>query len=447
MPRLFVMPEVAAGAGEAVLAQWGVAEGEAFATGETIATVETDKAVVDIEADTDGVLVRQMVTDGTRVEVGSPIALLGDPGEAVTDVDAALSALGVGAAAKRSGTATGPEPDASADDARSPAPPLHSAPSAMRRIFISPLARRLAVTAGLQPEQIHGTGPHGRIRRRDVDAALAARATRGRAAPGAPVVSAPLAPPRATASAPQLTATEPPSAPRATPAEASAHVDIPVSRVRSAIARRLTESISQVPHFHVSGTARVDRLLDLRSELNGAASPPVSVNDLIVKAVAAALLEVPEMNATWGGETICRYTSADVAVAVSTPDGLVTPVLRGVDRMTVSEVARRSHDLAARAREGTLRQHELEGGSFTVSNLGMYGTEQFSGIINPPHAGLLAVGAARREPVVNDSGGLGVAQVMHVTLSADHRAVDGVVAAQWIGALVRLLEHPARILA
>ena len=226
-----------------------------------------------------------------------------------------------------------------------------------------------------------------------------------------------------------------------------AAVKVPHSRMRRAIARRLTDSQSTVPHFYIKGTAKVDRLLALRAELNDGAALRVSVNDLVVKAVARALIDVPEMNVTWGDDAVRRHDSADVAVAVATDSGLVTPVLRGVERLSITEVAEEVRGYVTRAREGALRQEELDGGSFTVSNLGMYGTQEFAGIINPPHSGLLAVGSARREPVVDDEGRLAVAQVLHVTLSADHRPVDGVVGARWMQVFLRLLEQPSRILA
>ena len=413
MPRLFTMPEVATGAEEATLSAWGLQEGAEFAADSVIATVETDKAVVDVETETAGILLRQLVAAGSSVAIGAPIALLGDPGELVPDIDGALAIIGFG---------------------RNTSAPTLDPP----RIFISPLARKLAVDAGLDARQITGTGPNGRIRRRDVDAALEARE------------SATAGPLDATARASQ-------DVPRGVPAPAVAVIpdippvgwttDVPHSRMRRAIARRLTDSQSSVPHFYIKGTANVDRLLALRAELNDGAAVRVSVNDLVVKAVARALIDVPEMNVTWGADAVRRHATADIAVAVATDSGLVTPVLHGVDRLSITQVAEAVRRYATRAREGTLRQEELDGGSFTVSNLGMYGTVEFAGIINPPHSGLLAVGAARREPVVDTDGQLAVAQVLHVTLSADHRPVDGVVGARWMQVFLKLLEQPSRILA
>jgi pyruvate dehydrogenase E2 component (dihydrolipoamide acetyltransferase) len=434
MPRLFTMPEVATGAEEATLSAWGLKEGAEFAAESVIATVETDKAVVDVETETAGVLLRQLVEAGSSVAVGAPIALLADAGELVLDIDAALVTVGVGAKSANeadSAAAASSRAFAVHDDN---GPPTVDSP----RIFISPLARKLAAQAGLDARLITGTGPNGRIRRRDVDAALEARkpATTGPTEAAAPLSQN--APP-----VPLVPATE--VAPGVWPVGES--TEVPHSRMRRAIARRLTDSQSSVPHFYVKGTANVDRLLALRAELNDGAAVRVSVNDLVVKAVARALIEVPEMNVTWGDDAVRRHDSADVAVAVATDSGLVTPVLRAVERLSITQVAEAVRRYATLAREGALRQDELEGGSFTVSNLGMYGTQEFAGIINPPHSGLLAVGAARREPVVSTEGQLAVAQVLHVTLSADHRPVDGVVGARWMQVFVRLLEQPSRIIA
>jgi pyruvate dehydrogenase E2 component (dihydrolipoamide acetyltransferase) len=216
--------------------------------------------------------------------------------------------------------------------------------------------------------------------------------------------------------------------------------------MRRAVAARLTESVTTAPHFYVRGIARVDELLRMRAELNDGAAIKVSVNDLVVKAVAKAHQVVPEMNVLWTGEAIRSFSSVDVAVAVATDTGLVTPVVRGVDALPVTEVARATRDFASRAREGRLQQSELEGGTVTVSNLGMHGVEEFSAILNPPQASILAVGAARQEAVVTD-GRLEVGTVLRVTLSVDHRPVDGAIAARWMAAFVSLLERPVRILA
>jgi pyruvate dehydrogenase E2 component (dihydrolipoamide acetyltransferase) len=405
------MPEIAANTTEAVLSSWPLAEDSAFSRNDVIATVETAKAVVDVAAEADGVLLRMLVKPGAEVEVGAPIALIGAPGEQVVDLDAALADLGVGApsASAERGVDLVDIPETALSEDPVPAPSNgHS------RVFASPLARRLAREAGLSIDQLIGTGPNGRILRRDVEQAQAA---------------------------PQSAA-----AVRPVPGYPTAFTDVPHTRLRRLIAARLTESTQTAPHFYLRGSVRVDRLLALREELNDGAHVRVSVNDLVVKAVARAHLLVPAMNVTWSEDAVRSYASVDVAVAVATEHGLVTPVLRSVEQMTVTAVASAVQDVVERARAGRLQQHELEGGSISVTNLGMYGTEEFAAIINPPHAAILAVGAAREEPVVVDAA-LKVGQVMRVTLSVDHRPVDGVVAAQWMQVFVDLLEHPARILA
>ena len=431
MPELLRMPEIATGTTEAVLSSWSVAENATVSARDVVATVETAKAVVDVEAETDGVILRLLVEPGAEVETGAPIALVGRAGESVTDLDSALRDLGVAEVALEvPEAATTPEPSP-VDDVEVPAPV--AAPDgrsdgrpngrSQGRVFASPLARRLAHQAGLRVEDLPGTGPGGRIVRRDVERAQAHGAS-----------SQPVAPAASSAG------------PAAGSPGAAGYRDVPHSRLRRLVASRLTESKTTAPHFYLRATVPVDRLLALRAQLNDGAETRISVNDLVVKAVARAHVAVPELNVTWQPDAVRRYESVDVAVAVATDNGLVTPVLRAVEDMTITTVARTTRDLAERARSGQLRQHELEGGSISVTNLGMYGTEEFAAIINPPQAAILAVGAARAEPVAVD-GRLEVATVMRLTLSVDHRPVDGVVGARWLAALTDLLEHPARILA
>ena len=428
MPELLRMPEIAAATTSAVLAGWPVAVNTRFSASDVIATVETDKAVVDVEAESDGVILRTLVTEGTEVEVGTAIAVLARPDETVDDVDAALAALGV-SAGNGAAPASAPEPPTDVQ----PAPTGNGAP----RRFASPLARRLAAEAGLLVTDLVGTGPGGRIVRRDVEAALAQRVAHEEAdvhdaSPALPGEPAPALVPLAPAPVPA-------------PLTQAGYTDQPLSRMRKAVAARLTESKATAPHFYLSGAARVDALLQLREDLNDGADVRVSVNDLLVKAVAKAHLLVPEMNVVWTGDAIRSFAGVDVSVAVATEKGLLTPVLTGVERRSITEVARATQDFVARARDGRLQQAELEGGSITVTNLGMYGVEEFAAIINPPQAAILAVGAARQEAVVTD-GRVEAATVLRVTLSVDHRPVDGAVAARWMSAFVSLLERPVRIL-
>ncbi len=403
MAWLLRMPEVAANALEAVLAEWPVPENTSFTALDSIAIIETEKAVVDVPADANGVILKTLVPAGAMVQVGAPIALLGDPGELVEDLDALLVELGV---TPRLASTT----------------PLTASPTTARadgngaRIFSSPLARRLARDAGLALAELRGTGPGGRIVRRDVQQAVDALETPHRD--------------RLTTSA----------------TASAAYVGIPHTRMRRAIANRLVESTRDAPHFFVRGTARVDKLLKLRARLNDDGAVRVSVNDLVVKAAARAHVLVPAMNVIWTPDAVRSFSGVDISVAIATDAGLVAPVLRGVDRLSLSGVAAASSDLVDRARSGRLQQEELEGGTLTVTNLGVFGTEDFAAIINPPQSAILAVGATRQAAVVS-KGKLKVGTVMSVTLSVDHRPIDGVVAAQWMAAFISLLEEPIRILA
>lgn len=412
MPSIIHMPAVAAGATEVVLAEWSIPEGEPLTGGQPYAVIETDKAVVDLESETDGLLLRQLVAPGTSVEIGAPIALIAAPGEQVGDAEAALTDLEVAAE----------QPEPSTDETEEAGGPTHAMPPATERVFSSPLARRLARAAGLRVEDLRGSGPGGRIVRRDVEEAAAAASDR---APEAPVGS-----PRPPASSPD-----------ASPAPRASAVD----RVRRATAERLTASKQQIPHFYVRGSARVDRLLGLREELRREEAP-VSVNDLIVRAVAQAHRSVPELNVVWDDGRIRPQEGVDIAIAVATDRGLLTPVVRDVAGRSLHEVAAATRDLLDRAKSGRLAQHELEGGSVSVSNLGMFGVEDFAAIINPPQSSILAVGAVTEEVIVVD-GAPSVGRVLRYTLSVDHRPVDGVVAARWMRCFTDLLEHPLRILA
>ncbi|GAA3816622.1 dihydrolipoamide acetyltransferase family protein [Sphaerisporangium flaviroseum] len=454
MARLLHMPEVAANAVEAVLQGWSIAENVPFSADEVIATVETEKAVVDVPAEADGVILKTLVPEGAEVEVGAPIALIGEPGEKVADLDALLAQLGMAAPGRVTtpGRRDVTEPPATERTAGG-AP---AANGSAGRVFSSPLARRLAGEAGIRYEDIAGTGPNGRIIRRDVEAAIASRAASARASTATAEAGPPAAPASVPASVPAdvragVRAGVPAAAPAGVPAAgtvttSTAFTDVPHSRIRKAVASRLTASKQTTPHFYLRGTARVGRLMKLRRKLNDGAPVKISVNDMVVKAAARAHQLVPAMNVIWTPEAIRSFSSVDMAVAIATERGLVTPVLRSVERMTISTVASTVRDFAERAKAGRLRQEELEGGSFSVTNLGMYGTEEFAAIINPPHAAILAVGAARQEPIA-ENGKLKAGTVMRVTLSVDHRPVDGAVAAEWMRTFLSLLENPVRILA
>ncbi|MFG6279632.1 2-oxo acid dehydrogenase subunit E2 [Microbacterium sp. 5K110] len=442
------MPEIATGAAEAAIQSWLVEVGSPVKAGQAIVEIETEKAVVEYEAERAGVLAGILLPAGDAAAVGVPIAVLAEEGESL---ESALASAGGGSGAQEAAIAAAPEeaadaaaavagPAAAPADADAPAAAVTgpaSAPAdadAEQRLFASPLVRRLARERGVDLADVPGSGPRGRVVRRDLDAWTQARDERHPDAETPTVAPAPVAPAEA---APAPTAPVPAGA---------AYEDVPHTGMRRAIARRLTESKATVPHFYLQADCRVDALLELRARINEGREQRISVNDLVVKAVAGAMRDVPEANAIWTADATRRFANADIAVAVSVPGGLLTPVVRQADRLSIGELATTVRDLAERAREGRLKQNELEGGSFAVSNLGMYGTTSFSAIINPPHAGILAVGAATRRPVVDADGSLTAATVMSVTLSADHRVLDGALAAQWLAAFVARIENPLQIL-
>ncbi|WP_454724517.1 MULTISPECIES: pyruvate dehydrogenase complex dihydrolipoamide acetyltransferase [Cupriavidus] len=417
MATLLRMPEVAANATHATLQAWTRNEGDAVAVGDCIAEIETDKAVVELNADAAGVLGRRLVAAGQEVEVGAPIGVLLANGETGVDVDALIAAAGGAPAAQAQAAA--PAAVDTVDTAAGEA-------TQAARVFASPLARRLAAQRGLDLAALHGSGPNGRIVKRDVEQAAAVPAPAAQVAIQAAAQPAGVLP--ATAQAP-----------------ATAFTEIPHSNMRRTIARRLGESKSTIPHFYLTADCRMERLLALRAEINATAPRKISVNDFVVRAVAVALREVPAANVGWTDTAMRQYHQADIAVAVSTDAGLITPIVRAADQKPLSRISAEITDLAARARASQLRPEEYQGGSFSVSNLGMFGVSEFSAIINPPQAAILAVGATQAVPVVED-GALRVGQVMRCTLSVDHRAIDGALAAQWLAAFQRLLENPLTML-
>lgn len=436
------MPEVLANVTEAAVQKWLVAPGDTIEVGQPFAEIETEKAVVEYTAETAGTVLELVVAEGDSVDVGAPIAVVGAAGE-TPSVDAApepeapavASASAPAAPASPATPAAAPAPaPVSATSAPAESAPAASSParaSDVGRQFISPLVRRLAREHGISLDGVTGSGPDGRIVRKDLEALISA---------GPAPAASPATPAAASAT----------SAPVATSASAASSTDgpqlVPHSRMRATIARRLTESKNQVPHFYLTAECRVDALLAMRKEINAAGTVKVSVNDLVVKAVAGAFVDVPEANRTWSDEGMLHHSSVDIGIAVSLDDGLVVPIVRGVENVSVSALGKQIVELAERGRAGRLRPDEMEGGSFAVSNLGMFGTQNFSAIINPPQAGILAVGAARQQPVVVD-GALEAGTVMAVTLSADHRAWDGALAARWLAAFVARIEHPLSILA
>lgn len=457
MATVVRMPSILAGASEAAIARWLVKPGDEVKIGDPFAELETEKATVEYAAEFEGVMGRIVVAEGVTAEIGDPIAVLIAAGETDADIDAALGDEAPVAAAEPAATpetATSPAPaEVAAEPVAGVTPVAVAAPTSSTaaplveavtpvsavtpsdtasgaadaasgdRTFASPIARKLARERGLSLAQIVGTGPGGRIVRRDIELA-----------------------PAQTAPAPAAaSAQEPAGAARAAHAAAVAVEEIPLTGMRKAIARRLTESKSTVPHFYLTTECKVDALLALREQINAYSPVRVSVNDLVVKAAAMAFVDVPEANVTWGDTVLRKHNTVDISVAVSTEGGLVTPVVRSSETKSISAISAEIKDLVARANEKRLRQDELEGGSFSISNLGMYGTLEFSAILNPPQSGILAVGAAVEQPVVVD-GQLTVAKVMRCTLSADHRAVDGALAAQWLAAFTARIENPVSLL-
>ena len=426
MPVKILMPALSPTMTEGTLAKWLVGEGDAINSGDIIAEIETDKATMEVEAVEEGKLGKILVAEGTEgVAVNNVIALLLEEGEDET----ALEGVDVSAAAPSGNGGTPPAP--------SPEPePATAAPAMNGRIIASPLARRMASQAGLDLAGITGSGPNGRIVKADIEAAIESGAT---AAP------APAAAPSAPAVAPTATAAAPTTA-ECLPYEPEFELES-LSTMRKTIARRLTESKQQVPHFYLTVDCEIDGLLELRKTLNDKADGAykLSVNDLVIKVAAIALRRVPKANASWTDEGVKLYKSADISVAVAIEGGLITPVVRQADNKGLETISSEMKELSERARKGKLGPEEYQGGTFSVSNLGMYGIKDFCAVINPPQACILAVGAGEQRPVVKDDA-LAVATVMSCTLSVDHRAVDGAIGAEYLGAFKRLIEDPLGML-
>jgi len=407
------------------LAKWLVGEGDRVNSGDVIAEIETDKATMEVESVDDGVMAKIFVDAGAEnVAVGAVNAVLAEDGETASDVAKAglqepSSPVPVTSVAVEAKERAEPAPVTAAPVKAVPAPQTKS--SDKPRIFASPLARRIAADRNIALEGIIGSGPYGRILRRDVESA-------------------------ATAPIAQTTA----ALAGATPAGATQQGDsylVANSQMRKAIASRLQDSKQQAPHFYLTVDCVIDNLLEARKSLNAKAAEgiKISVNDMIIRAAAMALIAVPEANASWEGENTRLFRHADIAMAVAIDGGLITPIVWAAEQKGLAALSQVTTDLAARARDGKLAANEYTGGSFTISNLGMFGVREFAAVINPPHGGILAVGAGEQRPIVID-GNLAVATVMSVTLSADHRAVDGAVGARWLQAFKGFVENPVTML-
>jgi pyruvate dehydrogenase E2 component (dihydrolipoamide acetyltransferase) len=424
MPIEILMPALSPTMTEGNLAKWLKNEGEAVKPGDVIAEIETDKATMEVEAVDEGKLGKILVPAGSQgVKVNQPIALLLEEGE-----DASALAKAAAAAPKPAAPAPTPAPAAAPapvapQPAAAPTPAPAAAAATGERVFASPLARRMAQQAGLDLARVNGSGPHGRIVKADIDAALA------RGAPAAKPTAAPTA-----------------AAPTAPAFGLPAFTEQPHSMMRKVIARRLVESKREAPHFYLTIDCNLDRLLQLRQEINAKREKDkISVNDFVIKASALALKRVPAANASWTETAVRLYQAADVSVAVATPGGLITPIIRSADTKTLSAISAEMKDLAARARENKLKPEEYQGGTFSVSNLGMFGIREFAAVINPPQGAILAVGAGEQRPIVTDNA-LAIATMMSCTLSVDHRVVDGAIGAEFLAAFKKLIEDPLSML-
>jgi pyruvate dehydrogenase E2 component (dihydrolipoamide acetyltransferase) len=431
------------------LAKWLKKEGDKVKSGDVIAEIETDKATMEVEAVDEGTIAKILVPEGTQdVPVNNVIAVLAGDGE---DVKAAAGAAASAAPPKPTAEAPAPKaapapaaaaPAPASAPAAAPPPTPAAAPAAQAnghgRIFSSPLARRLAKDAGIDIARIIGTGPHGRIIARDVEEAKSGKGLKAPAA--APTAAPALAP---SMSDKQILALF----------EPGSYEIIPHDGMRRTIAQRLTASVQNVPHFYLTIDCDIGRLLDAREQINAAAPKDkekkplykISVNDFVIKAMAVALQQIPNCNVSWTDGGMVKHKYSDVGVAVAMPGGLITPIIRKAETKSLSTISNEMKDYAARARARKLKPEEYQGGTTAVSNLGMYGIKDFTAVINPPHASILAVGTSEERPVVRD-GKIEIANIMSVTLSCDHRAIDGALGAELIGAFKRLIENPVMMM-
>ena len=440
MPIELKMPALSPTMEEGTLAKWLVKEGDKVASGDILAEIETDKATMEFEDVDEGTVAKILVAEGTDgVKVGAPIAILAGEGEDAGAAASAAPKADTSAPAppkaapepKADATPKSPPPQAPVETPAATAQPAAAARAEGDRVKASPLARRLAQAQNIDLAGLQGTRPGGRIVRADIDAAVGK-------APAAAPAGAPAAAPMSTHQV------LPGAAEQAIPHEA-----VKLSNMRKTIARRLTESKQQIPHIYLTVDIQLDALLKLRGELNAGLESrgvKLSVNDLLIKALAQALMEVPECNVSFAGDQLLKYSRADVSVAVSIPAGLITPIIVGADTKSVSAISTEMKDLAGRAKEGKLQPQEYQGGTASLSNMGMFGIKQFEAVINPPQGMIMAIGAGEKRPyVVNDS--LQIATVMSATGSFDHRAIDGADGARLMQAFKRLVESPLGMLA
>jgi pyruvate dehydrogenase E2 component (dihydrolipoamide acetyltransferase) len=433
MPTEILMPALSPTMEEGTLAKWLVKEGDTVSAGDLIAEIETDKATMEFEAADEGIVGKLLVAEGSAgVKVNTPIAVLVEEGESADDIEAPAPAADE--KPKTDDKEEKAEPEAKTE--KSEGKPAAATSESGERIFASPLARRIAADKGLDLADLKGSGPRGRIVKADVEDAK----------PGAAKA------PEAAAEAPKAAAM--PASPGADQVkkmyEGRDYEEVTLDGMRKTVAVRLTEAKQTIPHFYLRRDILLDELLAFRSQLNHqleARGVKLSVNDFIIKACALALQQVPMANAVWAGDRILKLTPSDVAVAVAVDGGLYTPVLKDAENKSLSALSAEMKDLASRARDRKLAPHEYIGGSFAISNLGMYGIDNFDAVINPPHGAILAVGAGVKKPVVKEDGELGIATVMSTTLSVDHRVIDGALGAELLAAIKDNLENPMAMLA
>ena len=452
MPTEILMPALSPTMEEGTLAKWLVKEGDTVSSGDLLAEIETDKATMEFEAVDEGVIGKILVSEGSEgVKVNTPIAVLLEEGESADDIDSAEAPKSEAkseakaddrAKATEEVPGAGTQGGAAAGTGKTPDTPAPAAPKDAdgKRIFASPLARRIAAQKGLDLTSLKGSGPHGRIVKADVEAAEAKPAA----------AKSEAAAPKAEAAAPAAVGTGPSTEAVLKMYEDREFEEVKLDGMRKTIAARLTEAKQTIPHFYLRRDIKLDALMKFRAQLNKqleGRGVKLSVNDFIIKACALALQSVPDANAVWAGDRVLKLKPSDVAVAVAIEGGLFTPVLKDADMKSLSALSAEMKDLAGRARDRKLAPHEYQGGAFAVSNLGMFGIDNFDAVINPPHGAILAVGSGVKKPVVNDAGEIEVATVMSVTLSVDHRVIDGALGAELLKAIVENLENPMVMLA
>lgn len=429
MPIEILMPALSPTMEDGTLAKWLVNEGDTVQSGDLLAEIETDKATMEFEAVDEGVIGKLLVDEGTEgVAVNTPIAVLLEDGESTDNITLSPKPTDQPETAETIDTSA----KITQSETETTTPPTAQDRAKGDRIFASPLARRMAADKGLDLNQITGSGPHGRIVKADVENAPA------QSADSLQVSSAAVLPTGPTAEAVLKMYADRP------------FEEMPLDGMRKTIAARLSEAKQTIPHFYLRRAAQIDQLLKARKEMNTALEADgikLSVNDFIIKAAARALQDVPDCNAVWAGDRILKLKPSDVAVAVAIEGGLFTPVLRDADQKPLSALSVEMKDLAARARDRKLAPHEYQGGSFAISNLGMMGIENFDAVINPPHGSILAVGAGLAKPVIAADGSVQTATVMSMTLSVDHRVIDGALGAEFLARIVHYLEHPLAMLA